>query len=220
MTNRLLLSGFEAALIVIVGIIVLIFIYLMLGKVFIELKEKIMNAKSKKVVQKAYEDSGEQAVVEEPKPEKKQNKYDEILEKVHQNREQYFKEVDTIAESRSGESSKPASQSKEVEEQEFFPKNFSSDDFDVLEKIDFSDAEDFDFGEAAAFANNNAGQNNIDFDSNFSFDENFENQQSFAEQFKRKRMIKRNQTISGEISSCSNRIKAIIALDILNKTKF
>lgn len=219
MLNKLLLTSFESAIIVVVGIVVLIFIYLMLGRLFVNLKERIMNSRSKKIIEKVSEDSGEVQKTEQPKPENKKNKYNEVLEKVHQNREQYFKEVDTVAESHSGETTTSANIVPEQMELDkpFLSNEFSDDDVELLEKIDFANDDDFSFLDGQ--------QEKQQMSKNFSFaddfsPENFDENSNFADEFKRKRMLKRNQTISSEINSCSTRIKAIIALDILNKTKF
>lgn len=209
MTNKLLLSGVEIGLIVVIGVIALVFLYLIFGRVFASAKEKISERQTKKVVQKAFENSGEITAQEETKKEdNKKDKYNEVLEKIHQNRQQYFTEIDPLEESKSSNAKEKTENNEQLSENLFKDEEaFIPEDFDVLEKIDFSQDQNFDFDQA---------QPAFDDQNPFIPDANY----NFASEFKRKRMIKRNQTIGSEINSCSSRIKAIIALDILNKTKF
>ena len=198
MGNKLLITTFETVLIVAVGIAVLIFAYLLLGKLFYVIGEKIKNKQSKKTMKKALEESGEITPKEEKKPEKKNEKYTEILDKVHQNRQQYFTENNATENGKAAPSQEEPASNNELD------LGLAAEDYDVVEQINF---ENEDFGR---------------FDAEPYFQEDFTSKPDvdFASEFKRKRIIKRNQTIGKEISGCSNRIKAIITLDILNKRKF
>lgn len=205
MANKLLLSTFEVAVVVAIGILVVVFAYVVFRKIFSKIKVIIDDKKTKKAIEKAIEETREEPAKKEEKPsekkeEKKEDKYTQILEKVHQNREQYFKEIDTLKEKGQAAQTEEVRKPLVADERDFVP-----EDFDVLEEINF-DNNDFDFGDFDVPSNNEAPDELPATD--------------FMPQFRRQRMIRRSQTISQEISSCSNRIKAIIALDIINKPKF
>lgn len=213
MFNRMLLTTVELALIIAVSIAVLLFLYVVFGGAVKSSFEKIKQLGPKKIKKENVEEPVAENVEEKKEQKVENNVYEAILEKVHQNRQQYYSDQEVEAE---------IAQKQNIG----FENDTNVEEMPLQKQVDFS--ENFvnkleeDFGEAdfeeLDFEDIDFNADNFNFD--YSEDENIADIDVLKAQMRRKRMLKRTGTINSEISRCSDRIKAMLILDVLNKRLF
>lgn len=215
MLNKMLLTSFEMLTITGVGLLVLFFFYSFTKKPLKELLKKIKDKKEEKFAKKTAE---EQVKKLENTKEGQLNKYEKIIEKIHQNRTPFYSEENVLTKHPANKEfiNQRHSEAQLSDELDFEKINLfddmNFDDKDFLSGDDKSENDFFGLG----VTDEDLGFNNfIESDINGN-NESFD----FTKQLKRKRMVKRSQTLISEIRNSSDRVKAIILLDVLNQRPF
>lgn len=221
MLNRMLLTTVEIALIITVSIAVLLFLYVVFGGAVKSSVEKIKQLKPRKHKEEEIKEvETQEEVAQEKAPEQKKsenNPYEAILEKVHQNRERYYSESE-IQEEIASKTTQPSDENssdvelpfdKDVDFAEIIRNKMKEDG---VNPEDFEDFEDVDLDDIDFNADN--------FDFGYQEEDEVDDIEFLKNEMRRKRMLKRTGLISDEINRCSDRIKAMLVLDILNKRLF